>query len=146
MPPGIPGLHKATLHLTCNKLGSQIHKVNIRFYLGGGFLCPATSSASLIPDPWSSFLSHRSDTQSCASSSWHLYPRELAILSHHSAPLSSLQWSYFFSTMPPVYHLPQRVSYDLCPRPGTLLLPHPLFLPSLCGCFRASSFMKPKCQ
>ena len=64
VPPGIPGLHKASLHLTCcNELGSQVHKVNIRFYLGGGFLCPATSSASLIPHPCSSFLSHCSDTQ-----------------------------------------------------------------------------------
>lgn len=64
VPPGIPGAHKASIHLTCcNEPGSQVYKVNIRFCLGGGFLCPVTSSASLIPSPWSSFLSHRSDTQ-----------------------------------------------------------------------------------
>lgn len=52
-----------------------------------------SSVTALIPNP-------------CPSSSWHLYPLELARLSHHLAPLSSLQWPYFSSTMPPVYHLP----------------------------------------
>lgn len=102
VPPGVPGARKTSIHFTpYNGPGSQAHKGN----LGSGFLHPATSSAFLIRDPWSALIPNP-----CPSSSWHLYPLEPAILSRGSAPLSSLQWPYFSSTMPPVYHLPQHAT------------------------------------